>query len=69
MKYREQRALVEEIDRDAILIEMKERLNTKEFGGLQLAGSLAGIGIRTNRLGKEKIYVKEWGGNDWKLAS
>jgi len=52
-----------EIERDDLLEEMKRRLKVQEFRGLQLAGSLAGIGIRTNRLGKEYLYVKEWRGD------
>ena len=51
-----------EIERNDLLEEMKRLLKVQKFEGLQLAGSLAGIGIRTNRLGKEYLYIKEWRG-------
>lgn len=47
------------IGREKVLEEMKKKLDVQKFKGLQLAGILAGIGIRTNRLRKEHLYVKE----------
>lgn len=52
------------IERKKLLKEIKQRLAVEKFEGLQLAGTLAGIGIRTNRLGKEPLYLKEWKGDD-----
>ena len=47
-----------EISRKNLINEMANRLNIEDFSGLSLAGILAGIGIRTNRLKKEKLYKK-----------
>lgn len=48
----------EEISRKYLVTEMGDRLNKSDFKGLTLAGILSGIGTRTNRLNKEKLYEK-----------
>jgi len=50
----------EESERHELISLMAERLKRPNFTGKQLAGSLAGIGIRTNSLGKEALYVTDW---------
>lgn len=50
----------EEIDRERLVQTMAQKLERRDFGGRSLAGILAGIGIRTNSLGKEPLYEKDW---------
>lgn len=50
----------EQIDRDALIKRMAKELKKPDFDGRTLAGSLAGIGIRTNALEKEPLYGKNW---------
>lgn len=54
-----------EIRRKDLIKEMKNRLNDPKFRGLILAGILAGIGIRTNRLNKEYLYEQNWKTDGW----
>lgn len=48
-----------EIDRENLVREIGRRLNRASYTGRNLAGTLAGIGIRTNALGKEPLYEKK----------
>ena len=50
----------EEIDRGTLIERMRKELGKPDFDGRTLAGTLGGIGIRTNSLGKEPLYKKDW---------
>ena len=50
----------EEYERYELIERMSELLEIPEYSGKQLAGSLAGIGIRTNKLGKDALYRSDW---------
>lgn len=50
----------EEIDKDSVIEKMSKELKKPSYSGRTLAGSLAGIGIRTNTLKKEPLYEKKW---------
>jgi hypothetical protein len=50
----------EEINREGLVQEMAERLSRLNYSGRNLAGTLAGIGIRTHSLEKTSLYNKEW---------
>ena len=51
---------VEEIERNELIDKMSDILDRSDFSGKQLAGTLAGIGIRTNSLEKERLYEANW---------
>lgn len=50
----------EEIDRKGLIKRMAKELKKPRFDGRTLAGTLGGIGIRTNSLEKEPLYEKDW---------
>lgn len=50
----------EEIDRETLIERMAKELKKPKFDGRRLAGTLGGIGIRTNSLEKESLYNKDW---------
>lgn len=49
-----------EIGREELISKMAKELKKPKFTGKMLAGSLGGIGIRTNKLEKEPLYEKNW---------
>jgi len=46
-----------EISRDELLKAMREKLGDPGYGAKDLAGMIAGINIRINRLGKEHLFT------------
>ena len=49
-----------ELDREAFIEEMKERLDNPEYRGWDLGGQLAGITMKSRSWGYEKPFEKEW---------
>lgn len=50
----------EEIGREDLVEKMAKELKKPKFSGKSMAGALGGVGIRTNALGKEPLYEREW---------
>lgn len=62
-------ARTDKISRPRLIEELKNETGDREFNGFKLAGTRAGITMRTNREGKEKLIITSGRGKTYELNS